>query len=379
MKIKILNIITATMVVICIIAYIKNNKTIANDSNITLFKDHDIFWIDNNKLLFAKGSSTCTNQSGSSYSTLIFLEYNVQEDSTKFYDKMNVLSCYNNGTIIYSQKNDCSDQNATYSASYYDKKDKHKVSGYVNPISCTMEKAEWDDTNLSERERTAMPRQLSENHGWILGSKPGIIYIGDDGRYSRLASSSLEPEYAIYPVMLYPSSDGDGIQIDKINFEPWIERGYHVQILRYEKFKNAYLLGLKPSPQNRETNIQHAYWWLYQDGRIESIISFNSSANNIFEFMDGDILPTKTGLFLVGGGDPYAPIPNFSASHGLYKMNSKGIFEQIFNGDIKHPSLSPDGCKLAFARMPKIFDPKKEEGIVGTYFLQTINLCELDE
>ena len=46
---------------------------------------------------------------------------------------------------------------------------------------------------------------------------------------------------------------------------------------------------------------------------------------------------------------------------------------------IKHPSLSPDGCKLAFARMPKIFDPKKEEGIVGTYFLQTINLCELDE
>lgn len=67
-------------------------------------------------------SSTCTNQSGSSYSTLIFLEYNVQEDSTKFYDKMNALSYYNNGTIIYSQKNDCSDQNATYSASYYDKK-----------------------------------------------------------------------------------------------------------------------------------------------------------------------------------------------------------------------------------------------------------------
>lgn len=357
------------------ISLLKNDSVI-NDSGISVFKDHEIIWINNEKLLFSKGILTCSNESGGSHATLTFFEYDVKNNNGKFYDKFELVHCHYKNKIIYTQMQGCSDRNKTYSANFYDRNDRYELStSYINSISCTPEQLPsiaGDDYNKNVK------IELADGLGTVVGSMPGLIYNKYKTNYTSMASTWYhEKETSIYPVALNTSFNSSEIGLNRENFEPWIDEEYNVQILRYEEFKKAYLIALKPQNQSHDRDRHYKYWWLYPDGKIESIIEFNQSDNDVFKFIDGDLIPTKSGLFIVGGADKNSILPEYSAHHGLYSINNNAHFKQVFNGDIKNASVSPNGCKLAFFRMPQIFDPKNEDGITATYYLQTINVCDL--
>lgn len=368
--------VISTIGVILFVSLVKNNSVIT-DSKVRVFKDHEIIWINNERLLFSQGVSTCTDEKGESYSTLIFSDYDIKKNKSTPYGKFNGLFCAYNNTIIYNQMDGCSSKSETYSADFYIKDNRQKLSnGFVNEISCIQEQLLSNTGDLLDNQNNKL--DLAEGHSVIVSSLSELVY-NKYKMFNHVSYTPSETEHSIpvYPVDMFISNDTPGVSIDRLNFEPWIDEGYNVQVLRFEKFKNAYFLALVPQHNNRYANKHYKYWWLYPDGRIEKIFEFNQSDNNVFEFIDGDIIPTKNGLFIVGGSDENALLPNYSAHHGLYSIDNNGQFNQLINGDIKKASVSPDGCELAFYRMPQVFDPKDENGITAIYYLQTINVCDL--
>lgn len=359
--------------VIFFVSLIKNNSVIT-DSKIRVFKEHEIIWVNNEKLLFSQGISVCTDEKGESHSTLSFSEYEIKKNSSTSYGKFNGLFCAHNNSIIYNQMDGCSSRSESYSADFYIKDNKHKLpNNFVNKISCTLEQSLSSTGELLDNKI-----ELAEGNSLIVSSLSDFLY----SKYNIInrfnyTSSEVEHNNPVYPVEIFASNNDPGASIDRINFEPWIDEGYNVNLVKFEKFKNAYFLALVPQNNNPDVNRHYKYWWLYPNGRIEEILEFNQLDNNIFEFIDGDIIPTKNGLFIVGGSDTNALLPNYSAHHGLYSIDINGQFKQLVNGDIKKASVSPDGCELAFYRMPQVFDPKDENGITAIYYLQTINVCNL--
>lgn len=368
--------VISTIGVILFVSLAKNDSVIT-DSKVRVFKDHEIIWINNERLLFSQGISICTDEKGESHSTLSFSEYEIKKNSSTSYGKFNGLFCAYNNKIIYNQMDGCSSESETYSSDFYIKDNKQKLSNsFVNEIGCTQEQLLSNAGELLDNQNNKI--ELAEGHSLVVSSLHEFVY----NKYKMLnhagyISSEAEHNIPVYPVEISISSDKPGISIDRQNFEPWIDEGYSVKFLKFEKFKNAYFLALVPQYNNRDTNRHYKYWWLYPDGRVEKILEFNQLDNNVFEFIDGDIIPTKNGLFIVGGSDTNALLPNHSAHHGLYSIDNNGQFKQLVNGDIKKASVSPDGCELAFYRMPQVFDPKDESGITAIYYLQTINACNL--
>jgi len=251
----------------------------------------------------------------------------------------------------------------------------HTVDETIDYFNCSWQPNERP-LGIIERWPEALPRKLVEGHGWILGAEIGLIYNEDD---DTLNTQLRKAEHPNYPIAIYPEINSSPIHIDTNEFKPWIEQGYHALILRYEKYKDAYLLGLYDSHAigSNENNRHGQFWWLYPDGRLETIISFDYNrletiitfdpkGGDFFSTIGLDLIPTKSGLFLVGGvGDPGLRYKN-----GLYKQTPKGDFELVVRGEIKKFALSPNGCKLAFG-----INPRPDINL-GVYYLQAIDLCK---
>ncbi|MDO9103626.1 MAG: hypothetical protein Q7U57_01560 [Methylovulum sp.] len=340
------------------------------DSKIRTSQVHTrIFWIDNDRILTVAGNGNyCQHPSHGKQPQTQILEFDIRNNEVSWYGSPRISNiCYSNGNIRYSkaQIKDgvCLNEHTDFYGTYGQEE---KVT-YLAPSDGNT----FDDFDckLQPREKTynsykALPRKLAEGHGWILGSEPGLIYMEGSLQIQHF-------EHPTYPIAIFPELDSPSIYIDTSEFKPWIEQDYQVFLLRYEKFKNAYLLGLQgQNPlKPRETPNGHGqFWWLYPDGRLETIIKFEWQKDDFLNTVGLDLIPTKAGLFLVGGiGDP-----NLRYKNGLYKQTPEGDFKIIVQGEIKKFVLSPDGCKLAFARNTHTTIHYDE------FYLQAIDLCKID-
>ncbi|MDP1614617.1 MAG: hypothetical protein Q8L68_02360, partial [Methylococcales bacterium] len=340
------------------------------DSKVRISQVHEkIFWIDDDRILTVAGNGkSCQHPSHGMQPQTQILEFNTRNNDVSWYGSPRVgKMCYSNGNIGYMKGEFkdglCVDGYTDFYGTYgQEEKIKYLDSSYSNTFddfNCTLQPRENAHNNYN-----ALPRKLVEGHGWILGSEPGLIYKENSPQIQRY-------EHPTYPIAIYPELDGPPIYIDTSEFKPWIGQGYQVFVLRYEKFKNAYLLGLHgPNPlKPHETPSGHGqFWWLYPDGRLETIIKFEWQRDDFLNTVGLDLIPTKAGVFLVGGiGDPGLRYKN-----GLYKQTPEGDFKIIVQGEIKKFALSPNGCKLAFARNAHITDNYDE------FYLQAIDLCKLD-
>lgn len=336
------------------------------DSKIRISQVHDrIFWIDDDRILtVAAGPTYCQHPS---HPQAQILEFNIRKNEVSWYGSPRVSNlCYSNGNIGYTkgQIKDgvCLNEHTDFYGTYgQEEKIKYFDSGYSNifdDFNCKLQPRE------NVHDNNALPRKLVEGHGWILGSEPGLIYKENNPQTQH-------HEHPIYPIAIYPELDGPSIYIDTGEFKPWIEQDYQVFVLRYEKFKDAYLLGLhgqNPVKPHEAPSGHGQFWWLYPDGRLETIIKFEWQRDDFLSTAGLDLIPTKAGVFLVGGvGDPGLRYKN-----GLYQQTPEGDFKLIVQGEIKKFALSPNGCNLAFARNAHITDNYDE------FYLQAIDLCKLN-
>lgn len=323
-----------------------------------------IFWVDDDRIItVVESDKSCLMlPSKVKQFQMQILAFNTRNGEISWYGSPRVAEmCYANGNISYRRggikDGFCLDEYTDFYGMY----------GQEEKITYSASRIDnrFDDFNckLQPIEKEALPRRLVEGHGWILGSEPGLIY-------NKEWPPIQNDEHHNYPIAIYPELDGQAIYIDNSEFKNWIEQGYQVLVLRYEKFKNAYLLGLYPARAFKFGEAPHGhnqFWWLYPDGRLEDIIKFEWQGDDFLSTVGMDLIPTKAGLFLTGGiGDPFQRYKN-----GLYKQTPDGSFKLILQGEIKDYVLSPNGCKLAFARNPHITD------IYEVFYVQAIDLCNL--
>jgi hypothetical protein len=331
-----------------------------------------IFWLDDDRVLTTAGNGeTCQSTQSGVQDLMQILEFDTRKDSVSWYGSPRAFRlCYANGNISFeryqSANGTCLNVGTYFSGPYGQEKDigslhADKVIDYFN---CSLQPNE-KPSGVIEKRPEALPRKLVEGHGWILGTEIGLIYDEDNTTFNTQLRDTEHPNY---PIAIYPEINSSPIHIDTNEFKPWIEQGYHALILRYEKYKDAYLLGLYNSRAiaSNENNRHGQFWWLYPDGRLETIINFESKGDDFFSTVGLDLIPTKAGLFVVGGvGDP-----NLRYKNGLYKQTPKGDFELVVRGEIKRFALSPNGCKLAFG-----INPRPDINL-GVYYLQAIDLCK---
>jgi len=190
-------------------------------------------------------------------------------------------------------------------------------------------------------------KPLKPEHGWL-------EFVGGDRRSS---------DRAWYPVAIHSQAEQDqATKIDTSSFRPWLDQKYKVRLLRYEAFKNAYLLALNDIGGTGRNN--GGLWWLYPDGRLERILVYGREGNwKSARYYNA--IPTKTTFLLVG-----TETHPFDKS-GLYRQVAGGELELADKGWAAGGafSLSPDGCKLAYG-----IDPK---GFPNTlYRLHVLDVCQ---
>lgn len=175
-------------------------------------------------------------------------------------------------------------------------------------------------------------RALKPEHGWL------EMFAGDPN-YSQQMT---------YPLAIHPPGKEDKpIAIDKRVFQPWLDQSYHVRFVRYEAFKNAYLLALDDTSGRGRDN--GSFWWLYPDGTTEQILTYGRSGNWEGVRLNG-VIPIKNGLLAFSGDTRVR-----TDKSGLYRKSPDGELDLVARGWGGGYSVSPDGCMVAFGIDPRGF------------------------
>jgi hypothetical protein len=245
------------------------------------------------------------------------------------------------------------------------------LSGPIDRQTCRLESELSRPTWLVEAEKTSRRSELS-SRTWLdeANKPPGRIFKPlkpEHGWLEFVGGDRGFFDQAWYPVAIHqPGKEDKGIPIDPDVFQPWLDQGYHVVFLRYEAFRDAYLLALDDtwSAVDGKTG---KLWWLYPDGRIEEIVTYGHEKNWKNVRMNG-LVPAKFNLLTT-----LSDTNRSSAKSGLYRQTTNGDLELLAKGWVGGgKSLSPDGCKMAYGIDPRGFwadGPKR-------YYLQVLDLCQ---
>ncbi|MEF8703547.1 MAG: hypothetical protein V5B32_09895 [Candidatus Accumulibacter sp. UW26] len=260
--------------------------------------------------------------------------------------------CVGNGVLRYFQRRLADDKYEQLDRYYGPLGHEQKVvlTGPIDKDTCRLEsdlpgKPYW----LEEAKKSGrIFKPLKPEHGWL-------EFIGGDRGFADLPW---------YPVAVHAQHDKDQpILIDTSIFQPWLDQGYTVRLLRHEAFKNAYLLGLDDTQGSGNKKIGNL-WWLYADGRLEEILNYGRDGN-WKSARYNTVIPTKTTLLLIGTET------HPKDKSGLYREISGRNLEMVISGYLAGGgyALSPDGCKLAFGMDPRGFPNSR-------YRLHIIDVCQ---
>jgi len=222
----------------------------------------------------------------------------------------------------------------------------HVLTGPIDQQTCRLESEliplpAWLD---AAKESGRIFKPLKPGHGWLEMDR------------------GLPPAYpiAIHP----PGKNHQPIPIDRRVLQPWLAQGYHVVFLRYEAFKDAYLLGLDDT-RGAGDNKTGKLWWLYSDGRLEEILSYGREGNWKTIRVNG-LIPARSSLLAIGTETNW-PLDK----SGLYRQTARGDLDLLAKGWVAGKVLSPDGCKIAFGIDPRGFWVKGPH----TFNLQILDIC----
>lgn len=162
------------------------------------------------------------------------------------------------------------------------------------------------------------------------------------------------------PIIYHRASDGEAIALD-------LKRRDVGAFRYYIAYRDAYFFRENVDGTKFKTIDCIRYWWISGDGKIErgcqSILPFKKWKGGA-----GGLYPTRQGMILAAG-----KLEDYDAgTAALYLMNEDHA-QRVITGGIEHPSLSPDGCKLAFVHVP--FYEAKRVGVPGDLRLKIINFC----
>lgn len=302
-----------------------------------------IRWMDNQRVIFlAASGQTCDRKDKpDSYKQPLnrIAIFDTRTRQLSWHGDVGVNGlCYADGNIAYARRlvSDglCPKDDWIYLRGRFGEEKEQQPTTSVNTYSC-----------LPEAEKNAVPpwlesakksgrvfRPLKPEHGWL------EMFAGDPN-YSQQMT---------YPLAIHPPGKEDKpIAIDKRVFQPWLDQSYHVRFVRYEAFKNAYLLALDDtSGKGRENG---NFWWLHPDGTTEQILTYGRSGY-WQEVRFNGVMPIKNGL-LAFSGDTYPR----SDKSGVYRKNSNGELSLVARGWLESHSVSPDGCKVALGIDPRGF------------------------
>jgi len=208
---------------------------------------------------------------------------------------------------------------------------------------------DWDDEEKAKYEnnkysckRFIRPVEHNQEYIHYLKKEHGYLHIGP----------SIGKGFD-YPV--YVKNDGEKIQM------PFL-RTYYRKPIGYFPFNKAYFLWAVTGPDERWKQKCRNAWWLYPDGQTESICvplleGINGGSVLFYPVVNGYLfISHETGR----GKDP--------GSSGIYFLDKNlNLKNKLVSGIANGISISPDGCKVAFALNPEV---KKSVS------LKMINICD---
>jgi hypothetical protein len=279
--------------------------------------------------------------------------------------------CYANGNVSYAQRKVtdglCQKDEWSYLRGKFGE-EKALPGVALDVFSCLPEtEVRANPTWLVEAEKTSRRSELS-SRTWLdeANKPPGRIFKPlkpEHGWLEFVGGDRGFFDQAWYPVAIHqPGKEDKGIPINPDVFQPWLDQGYVVRLLRYEAFKNAYLLGLDDT-RGAGDDKTGKLWWLYPDSRIEEIVTYGRE-KDWKSARYNTLIPSKTSLFLIGTET------HPQGKSGLYHEVS-GRMALVTPGHVAWSAgaLSPDGCKLAFGIDPTGFPNSR-------YRLQILDNCQ---
>lgn len=286
----------------------------------------DIYWLDNNRILFKTVKDNDKRRVSSGPFNLSVWELGKGvKPHTPYANGVHV--CVRDGMVRYTLV----DERGAYH-SFYGKFGKEKAiplikRTYSDGLNCPI-KSDPEIVAKLAQGRNIYP--LLERHGYLdvgpIHEKPGVKE----------------------PAVFYPFGQAKGIEL------PIRGRDINIVRLRYYPFKDAYLVyGFHSGGDKKGERV----WWLYPNGRTEE------------EITPARPYPTRKGIVTMWGKGRSAKDPG---SVGLYLWSGENPVKLIagFAEDI---TVSPDGCKLAFAHYPYLDATLIKDSAPIT--LKVIDLC----
>ena len=221
-----------------------------------------IRWMDNQRVIFlAASGQTCDRKDKpDSYKQPLnrIAIFDTRTRQLNWYGDVGINGlCYADGNIAYARRlvSDglCPKDDWIYLRGRFGEEKEQQPTTSVNAYSCLPEAEKNTAPSWLESARKSgrVFRALKPEHGWL------EMFAGDPN-YSQQMT---------YPLAIHPPGKEDKpIAIDKRVFQPWLDQSYHVRFVRYEAFKNAYLLALDDTSGRGRDN--GSFWWLYPDGKI---------------------------------------------------------------------------------------------------------------
>lgn len=285
-------------------------------------RDPEIYWIDNNRILFktVKGNDKHRVTSGPFNLSIWDTTTRKVTAYTEYANSLTV--CYREGFIYYAVADEpfhVQQKKWRRFAGVFGKeksftsptKDKSEIR---NPMSCRS----IDDPKLASlATKRSQIKLLLERHGYLdYGPRDAVRPLGKKGD----------------PILFYRTGKKEPVSLSITN-----EGIRHAD---YYPFKGAYFI--HPFISNQDT------WWLYPEGRMEEI-KFPALPKLLAY---GKFYPISKGFFITAdsskidtGKDP--------GDAGGYLLTGTSV-RKLIAGYLRAETVSPDGCKIAFVSYPYI-------------------------
>ena len=317
-----------------------------------------IRWMDNQRVIFlAASGQTCDRKDKpDSYKQPLnrIAIFDTRTRQLSWHGDVGVNGlCYADGNIAYARRlvsnGLCPKDDWIYLRGRFGEEKEQQPTTSVNTYSCLPE-AEKNTAPAwleSAKKSGRVFRPLKPEHGWLeMGYADAF-----DSHHQRT-----------YPLAIHPpGSEDKPYPIDQSQFRPWFEKAYSLHLLRYEPFKNAYLLA---APNGMDGHKEGALWWMYPDGRLEEFLKFKQQGEwNGVSYRN--LIPTARDMLIVATKTP--PQQNW----GLYRVTAENRLEIVVKGWAEGggKAVSPDGCKVAFGIDPRGYPNSR-------YQLQIVDVCE---
>lgn len=318
-----------------------------------------IFWLDDDRMLFLSGSGDFCHPREPPSTYLVSVNYlaifDMRTQKLSRYSNVGIEDlCYANGNVSYRRRIVRDGQcpiNEEWDL-FYGRFGEEVIqkSVPIDPENCLPDlKAAVAARKYWQERKTREEKEMNNRQVWMARLQP---------EHGWLAMQQNEGDYG--PLAIYlPGREDSPIKIDRAPFAKWLDKGYQINYLRYEAFRNAYLVGLEDASQTEFGGL----WWLYPDGKVEEAFIFRRDRDWQY-FYTSRVVPYRDGV--VASKIKFNPI-------GLYQRTKKMEAKLIDSGfvDIKTQSLSPGGCKLAYG----IDLRNKHLGWNGGYELHVADLC----